>query len=117
MAEFSAGAGRFSVEMEMGVAHGKDFGGVGRFADQVEHRRAADWERRAEREADDSAQMIFELACERAFNRPVAGVVNARSHFVGEKFSSLFEEFDGEHANVFELVEDSASGLFGGALN
>ena len=79
----------------MGVADGEDFGGFGSFADEVEHRGVTDRERGAERKADDSAEMIFELACERPFDGPVAGIVDARGHFVGEEFSVLFEEFDG----------------------
>ena len=55
---------------------------------------------RAERQAHDGAQMIFELAGERAFDRPVAGIVDARGHFVGEQAAVLFEKFDGEHADV-----------------
>src|ERR1700722_19616850 len=61
--------------------------------------------------------MIFELTGERAFDRQVAGVVNSRGHFVGQELSVLFEEFDGEHSDVLQFVEDGASGLLGGALN
>ena len=117
MAEFSAGAWRFAVQVEMRVANGEYFGGFGRFTDQIEHCRGADRERRAERKTDDRAQMIFELAGECTFDRPVTGVVDARRHFVGEEFSILFEEFDGENADVLEFVEDGACSLLGGALD
>jgi hypothetical protein len=33
VAEFAAGAGRFSIEMEVGVGDGEDIGGFGEFAD------------------------------------------------------------------------------------
>ena len=44
VAEFSAGAGGFAVEVEVGVGDHEDFGGVGRVADEVEHGGGADGE-------------------------------------------------------------------------
>ena len=61
--------------------------------------------------------MIFELAGERAFDRPVTGVVDARRHFVGEELSVLFEELDGEDTDVLKGVEYGAGSLFGGTLD
>jgi len=40
--------------------------------------------RGAQREAEYGAKMIFELAGDGAFNSPVAGIVDARRHFVDE---------------------------------
>ena len=39
----------------------------------------------AERQAEDGAHVILELAGLRAFDRPVAGVVDARRHLVGDQ--------------------------------
>ena len=117
MAEFAAGARRFAVEMEMRVADGENVGGVGKFADQIQHGGRSDRVRRAERQTHDGAQMVLELTGERAFDGPVAGVVDARRHFVGEQAAILFEKFDGEDADVLELVENAARGFFGGALD
>ena len=39
--------------------------------------------RGAERHAQDSAEMVFELTGDGTFDGPVAGIVDARGHFVG----------------------------------
>ena len=101
----------------MRIANGEHFGGVRRFTDQIEHCGRTDRESRAKRQANHSAQMILELACECALDRPVARIVNAGRHFVGEQLAVLFEELDGENANILKFVENSASGLLGRALN
>src|SRR6267142_4682415 len=51
VAEFAAGAGRFTVEVEVGVGDGENFGGFGDVADQIEHGTVAGGSRGAEREA------------------------------------------------------------------
>ena len=116
MAEFAARSWRFAIQVKVRVADGEHFGRFWRFADQVEHRGTADSERRAQWKAHDRAKMIFELAGQRAFDRPVSGVVNARRHFVGEEFSVLLEKLDGEDSHVLQFVEHRASGLLGGAF-
>ena len=83
VAEFAAGARGLAVEMEMGVGDGEDFGGIGEIADEVEHGAVAGGCGGAEREAEDGAKMVFELAGDGAFNGPVAGIVDAGGHFVG----------------------------------
>ena len=61
--------------------------------------------------------MILELAGDRAFNRPVAGIVNPRGHFIREEAAILLKEFDREDADVLQRFEDTPGGVFGGALN
>src|SRR5712692_2006879 len=61
--------------------------------------------------------MVLELAGDGAFDGPVAGIVDARSHFVDEKLSLMFKEFKGEDADVFQRFENAVGGSFGGALN
>jgi len=117
VAEFAAGAGGLAIEMEMGVGDGEDFGGFGNVADEIEHGAMAGKTCGAERNAEDGAEMVFELACDCAFDGPMAGIVDARSHFVGEEAAIMFEEFDGENADVFQGFEDLAGGVFGGTLN
>jgi len=73
--------------------------------------------RGAERQAEDGAEMILELARDGAFDGPVAGIVDARGHFIGEKLALVLEEFDGEDADVFEGFEDTVGGAFRGALD
>lgn len=102
VAEFAAGTGGFSVEVEVGVRDGEDFGGFGEVADEIEHGAVTGGSGGAEREAEDGAEMVLELAGDGAFDGPVAGIVDARGHFVGEQFALVFEEFDGEDADVFE---------------
>ena len=86
----------------MGVGDGEDFGGFGEVADEIEHGAVASGSGGAERQAEDGAKMVLKLAGNRAFDGPVAGIVDPRSHFVGEKFALMFEEFDGQDADVFE---------------
>jgi len=73
--------------------------------------------RGAEREAEDGAKMILELAGDGALDGPVAGIVNARGHFIGEEFALMFEEFNGENAYVFQGFENAVSGSLCGALD
>src|SRR5260370_28663538 len=117
VAEFAAGARGFAVEMEVGVGDGEDFGGFGEVADEIEHGAVAGGSRGAEREAEDGAKMVFELAGDGAFDGPVAGIVDAGSHFIGKKLALVFEKFDGEHADVLQGFEKAAGGVFGRALN
>jgi len=55
---------------------------------------------------------FFELAGDGAFDGPVAGIVDARGHFIGEELALMFETFDGEDADVFQRFENSVSGFF-----
>src|ERR1700722_1583171 len=103
--------------MKVCVANRQDFGSVRRFSDQIEHRGGTDGERRAEREADHGAKVIFELTGQRAFDRPMTGIVDAWGHLVGKELAVLFEKFDTEHAYVLEFVEYGASGLLGRSLD
>lgn len=57
------------------------------------------------------------MAGDGAFNRPMAGIVDARSHFVGEEIALMFKKFDGEDTNVFQRFEDAVSCALGGALD
>ena len=52
--------------------------------------------------------MILELAGLRAFDRPVAGVVNARRHLVRDQPAARDEELDGQHAGVVEVLAAGA---------
>src|SRR5882762_5415098 len=117
MAEFAPGAGGFAVEVEVGVGDGENFGGFREVADEIEHGAVAGGCGGAKREAEDGAEMILKLAGDGAFDGPVAGIVDARSHFVNEKFSLVFKEFKGEDADVFQGFEDAVGGPFGGTLD
>jgi len=117
VAEFAAGTGGLAVEMEMGVGDSEDFGGFGEVTDKIEHGAVSCGARGAEREAENGAEMVFELAGDGAFDGPVAGIVDTRSHFVGEKLALVFEEFESEDAGVFHGFEDAVSGSFRGALD
>src|ERR1700682_159786 len=56
--------------------------------------------------------MVLELACDGAFDSPVAGIVDARGHFVCKKRALVFEKFDGEHADILQGFENAAGGGF-----
>ena len=117
VAEFAAGAGGLAIEMEMGVGDGEDFGGFGNVADEIEHGAMAGKTCGAERNAEDGAEMVFELACDCAFDGPMAGIVDARSHFVDEKFTLMLKKFKGKHADVFQGFEHAVGGVFSGVLD
>ena len=71
----------------------------------------AEWPRgprAAERQAGDGAHVVLELAGVGALDGPVAGVVHARRHLVGDELAALHEELDGEHADVVEVLEQLA---------
>src|SRR5260370_1203375 len=72
--------------------------------------------RGAEREAEDGAEVVLELAGDGAFDGPVAGIVGARGHFVGEELALVFGKFDGEGADVVQGFENATGGVFRGAL-
>ena len=72
----------------------------------VDHRAHADRVVRAERPAEDRAQVVLELARDRALDRPVTRVVHARRHLVREQLAADLEQLDGEHADVVEVVEE-----------
>ena len=60
---------------------------------------------RPERQTEDRAQVVLELARDGAVDRPVAGVVDARRELVREQPAVDLEQLEREHADVVELVE------------
>src|SRR3546814_8492249 len=60
--------------------------------------------------------MILELAGARALDRPMAGIVNARGHFVEHRPVLRREELKRQHAHIIERLGDRAGKLarFGG---
>src|SRR5260370_974177 len=59
--------------------------------------------------------MIFELAGDGAFDGPMTGIVDARSHFVDEEFALMVKKFKGEDADGFKGVEAAVCRSCGGA--
>ena len=80
-------------------------------SDEVDHDAPAARLGRAERETEDRAQVILELARLGAVDRPVPGVVHARSELVRQELPAGVEELDREHADVAELVEETRRDL------
>src|SRR5256885_521886 len=97
VAQLAARTRGFSVEVQMRVGDSQDFGGFGKVADKVEHGAVASRSRGAERQSEDGAQMVLELASDGTLDSPVAGIVDARSHFIGLEFALVFEKLDGQH--------------------
>ena len=87
-----------------------------RLADEVDHDALAERVRRAEREAENGAYVVLELARDGAVDRPVARVVDARRELVREQLPIDLEQLDGEHADVAERVEELRRDLLGCAL-
>src|ERR1700682_4362250 len=103
MTQFAPGAGRFAIEMEVSVRHEENFGGFRQLPDQIQHGAIAQRSSRTKRQAEHGTQMIFKLAGGASFDGPMAGIVNARSHFVGHELSATFEKFNREDTDIVEL--------------
>src|SRR5215469_15139392 len=69
------------------------------------------------REAEYRAKMILELAGDGSFDGPVAGIMDARRHLIGEQPSVVFKELDGQTADVFQGLDDKAGSVFCSALD
>ncbi len=88
MAHLAAGAGfALAVEVEVGAGLGDQLGpALDVVADEIVHRRAAaDEVGRAGRQAADRADVLLELRGDRALDRPVAAVVDARRDLVDDR--------------------------------
>src|SRR5688572_12088525 len=92
------------VEMEVGAwLGGQLWPAVYVLANEVFHSdRVAYPITRAERQATDRADMLFELRSEGPLYRPVAAVVDARRDLVDQRTKGCREEFHGEHANMLQ---------------
>src|SRR5262249_51986762 len=77
----------------------------GHCADEIDHRAMAARARRAEGQTQYGPQVVLELAGFRTFDGPVAGVVDARRHLVGDELAGAHEELDGENSGVTEVLE------------
>src|SRR5438093_1468408 len=56
--------------------------------------------------------MILKLASHGAFDAPMAGIVDARRHFICEQAAFAFEKLDGKDADVIECFEYTPSRIF-----
>ncbi len=98
MSHFAARAwGEFTVEVEFGVGDGRGGGpvrlAVGPLvAEEVNHGSGGELGGRAEREAADGAELLFELAGDIGVNSEVAGVVRAGGEFVDEECAGFGDE-------------------------
>lgn len=102
VAEFPARPGGFSVKVQVRVGDGQDFRRFREASNQVEHSAVAGHASRAERQAENSAKMVFKLTGDGSFDGPVAGIVDARRHLVGQQAAFVFEKLDSQDANVFQ---------------
>ena len=78
----------------------------------IQHQRGASRCRCAEREREDRAQVILELARLSALDRPVPGVVDSRRHLVGEESIVYREELERQDSHVLEPVHESTGILY-----
>ena len=118
MTHFATGArGGFAVKMKVDIGQGKGGGPIGfancpEVAQQVDHCSGAAWSRVAEREAADSAELLFKLADRAGFYRPMPGVVRARGKFIDNKACIAVvvkrdEKFDAQNADEAERVHNA----------
>lgn len=115
--ELATRAWNLSVQVQVRIGNGQNVRRFRKIANQVDHGTVTGGFRSAERKAEDGAEMVFELAGDRPFYRPVAGIVNARRHFVSEEEAPLLEKLDGQHADVLQRLENATGNVFGGALD
>jgi hypothetical protein len=99
------------------AGHAQQAVAVGQRADEVDHRRvaAAGHRAAAERQAEHRAHVVLELRGHGALDRPVAGVVHARRHLVGDQRAADVEQFDREYADVVEFTQQGPHELLGRA--
>ncbi len=100
----------------MRARNGKNLGAIWRFANEIQHGREAIDIRGAKGQIQNCPEVIFELAGYRAFDRPMAGIVDAGRHFVGHQATLIFEKLNGQNAGIVELGKNAASDIFGFAL-
>src|SRR5438094_9564119 len=61
--------------------------------------------------------MVFKLAGDRSFDGPVAGIVDARRHLVGQQAALVLEKLDGQYADILQRFHNSAGNILGRALH
>src|SRR2546430_17375780 len=61
--------------------------------------------------------MVFKLAGDRSFDGPVAGIVDARRHLVGQQAALVLEKLDGQYADILQRLQNSAGNVLGRALH
>ena len=61
----------------------------------------------AQRQAEDRADMVLELAGLRAFDGPVPRIVDTRRHFVGNELPASHKELDGQYTRIVEVLQDA----------
>jgi len=77
-------------------------------ADEVVHHRAApDQVRRPRGKPANRSDVLFELAGDRPFDRPVAAVEHARRDLIDQRSVRAGEELDGEDADMTEQFGDA----------
>ena len=103
MAQLSRRARRLAVVVQMHAGDRQHGVAVRHLAEQIHHRGMSASVRGAERQAKNGTDVILELTGFRALDGPVAGIMDARGHLVGEQSAILLEEFDRECADVIEV--------------
>src|SRR5690348_5971140 len=74
-------------------------------SDEVDHGAVAERAGAAQWQPEDRTQVILELGSLGPLDGPVAGVVYARRHLVGDQPPAAHEELDGEHATIAKVAE------------
>src|SRR5207245_4844801 len=106
VANLAPGTQRLAVNVEVRIGNCENLAWLRQFANQIQHRAVAQSARIAERQTGHGAKMVFKLAGDRAFDRPMAGIVNARRHFICEQAAVAFKKFHREHTNIIKFFED-----------
>ena len=99
----------------MRAAFGEEFGPAVHFlGDEIVHRcAAADQAGETGGQVAEGADVLFELRCHGAFDRPVPAVVHAWGDLIDHWTACCREELNGKHADMIERVGDGDRGFSG----
>src|SRR5579872_5725645 len=103
MSELAARARLFAVVVQMDPRLLQNRRPGGHAADEVDHGAEAPGPRGAQRQPENAAQVVLELTGLCALDGPVAGVVHAGCHLVGDESPTTHEELDGGDSGVAEM--------------
>jgi hypothetical protein len=107
MADLPAGSRFLAIIMKVQITLGEPSFPRRQFPHEIDHRSVPQGLRAAQGPAENGAQMVFELARDSTLDGPVAGVVHARCHLVGQQVSAQHEEFHREDADVIEMLQQA----------
>src|SRR5665213_2510896 len=102
--ELAARTGLFRIVMQVHARMAQERRALRKGADQVDHGAVAARAGFAQRQPHDGAQVIFKLAGDGALDGPVPRIVHPGRHFVGDQPATADKKFDGQNADVAQML-------------